>query len=197
MKIEISIPTPSSRGLRHLGVAVLVILSVALLAGFGLAAWLLFLAFCLLLLGVGLAWASVTVVAERNAMTLEEALDLAAPDRDEERKIAVLRGIKDLEYERGLGKISEADYIELIRRYRTDAKRLLQKLDTSEASLRQQAIDSAEALLRSDTSPFDKPSVDKPSVDNLDETTPGSNASPEGTVPTESQSALNPKDPQR
>ncbi|HMA94614.1 MAG TPA: hypothetical protein VKP30_18110, partial [Polyangiaceae bacterium] len=141
MKIEITIPTPGAHSLRYGAVASFVVVSLILALQFGLAAWLLWLGFCLLLLSIGLAWASVTTASDSEEMTLEEALDLAAPARDEERKLAVLRGIKDLEYERSLGKISEQDYQDLIRRYRGDAKQLLQKLDTSEASLRQRAMD--------------------------------------------------------
>lgn len=145
MKIEITIPTPSSGSLGTLTLGSFTLLSAILLWQLGLGAFLLFLAFCLLLLAIGFAWASVTTSSGRDSLTLEEALDVAAPDRDEERKLAVLRGIKDLEYERSLGKISERDYAELMQRYRTDAKRLLQKLDTSEAALRERALQMAKA----------------------------------------------------
>lgn len=148
MKIEITIPTPGVHTLRYGAAAIFVIVSLALALQFGLAAWLLWLAFCLLLLSISLAWASVTTASESEEMTLEEALDLAAPARDEERKLATLRGIKDLEYERSLGKISEQDYQDLIQRYRGEAKRLLQKLDTSEAALRRQALDLVATRLK-------------------------------------------------
>jgi hypothetical protein len=147
MKIEITIPTPSVRSLRPLTLLLFLLLSAVLLWQLGLAAFLLFLGFSLLLLAIGFAWASVTTSSDQENLTLEEALDVAAPDRDEERKLAVLRGIKDLEYERSLGKISEPDYAELMQRYRNDAKLLLQKLDTSEAALRERALRMTEEKL--------------------------------------------------
>jgi len=41
----------------------------------------------------------------------------------------VLRALKDLEFERSVGKIGEDDYAELSARYRADAKRLMQLID--------------------------------------------------------------------
>jgi hypothetical protein len=41
----------------------------------------------------------------------------------------VLRALKDLEYERSVGKISPEDYAELSAKYRSEAKRLIQSLD--------------------------------------------------------------------
>ncbi len=128
-----------------------VALSAVVLTQMGLATWLLLLAFCLLLLAIGLLWSSVTTVGQAEGVSLEEALDIAAPARDEERKLAVLRGIKDLDYERGLGKVSEQDYQQLIQRYRREAKGLLERLDTNEASLRQKAIDLVQEQLKNRT----------------------------------------------
>jgi hypothetical protein len=127
---------------------VFVAVSTVLLTQMGLATWLLLLAFCLLLLAISLLWSSVTTVGQTEGVSLEEALDIAAPARDEERKLAVLRGIKDLDYERGLGKVSEQDYQQLVQRYRREAKRLLERLDTNEASLRQKAIDLVQEQLK-------------------------------------------------
>jgi hypothetical protein len=133
---------------RILLVATFFVASAIVLAVLGFATWLLLLAFCLLLGAIGLLWSSVTNAGQDDSISLEEALDLAAPARDEERKIAVLRGIKDLEYERGLGKVSEQDYEQLMQRYRREAKGLLERLDTSEASLRKKAVDMVEERLR-------------------------------------------------
>ncbi|HEY5959666.1 MAG TPA: hypothetical protein VIV60_24090 [Polyangiaceae bacterium] len=147
MKIEINVPNPTPQTLRQASVLGFVVLSAAILTKVGFAAWLLFVAFCLMLAAIALFWASVTTVSDSHEVSLEEALELAAPARDEERKLAILRGIKDLEYERGLGKISEQDYDQLLQRYREEAKRILQRLDTSEQGLRQRALDAAVALL--------------------------------------------------
>jgi hypothetical protein len=50
----------------------------------------------------------------------------------------VLRALKDLEYERSVGKISEEDYHEYSARYRAEAKRLIQSLDENLAEGRRQ-----------------------------------------------------------
>jgi hypothetical protein len=147
MKIEINIPTLTPRSTRVAVAFAFSVCSAIVLSQVGYAAWLLLLAFCLLLLAIALFWASVTTASDDQEVSLEEALELAAPARDEERKLAVLRGIKDLEYERGLGKISEQDYQQLLQRYRGEAKQLLQRLDTSESGLRDRALASAKALL--------------------------------------------------
>jgi hypothetical protein len=149
VKIEITFPGLTPRRAWILVGAALIATSGLVLIQMGFATWLLLLAFCLLLLAIGLLWSSVTTIGEGQEVSLEEALDLAAPARDEERKLAVLRGIKDLEYERGLGKVSEQDYQQLSQRYRRDARRLLERLDSSEASFRQRALDLvAEKLAR-------------------------------------------------
>ena len=52
-------------------------------------------------------------------------------------KRAVLRALKDLEYERSVGKISPEDYAELSAKYRAEAKRLMQTLDDALEPARQ------------------------------------------------------------
>jgi hypothetical protein len=61
---------------------------------------------------------------------------MGAPSKVEEEKRAVLRALKDLEYERGVGKISPEDYAELSARYRAEAKRLIQAVDETLAPAR-------------------------------------------------------------
>jgi hypothetical protein len=83
------------------------------------------------LLGViALIWASVQSLTGESPLTLEEALSLGAPSAEEEQKRAVLRALKDLEFERGVGKITQEDYVELSTRYRAEARRLMHALDT-------------------------------------------------------------------
>ncbi len=78
---------------------------------------------------IALLWASVQALTGESPITLEEAMTLAAPSAEEEQKRSVLRALKDLEFERSVGKISEDDYAELSARYRGEAKRLMQLLD--------------------------------------------------------------------
>jgi hypothetical protein len=76
-----------------------------------------------------LLWASVQSLTGESPLTLEEALSLGAPSAEEEQKRAVLRALKDLEFERGVGKITQEDYVELSTRYRAEARRLMHQLD--------------------------------------------------------------------
>jgi hypothetical protein len=90
------------------------------------------------LLGVvALLWASVQSLTGESPITLEEAISLGAPSAEEEQKRAVLRALKDLEFERSVGKISEEDYAELSARFREEAKRLIESLDQSSEPARE------------------------------------------------------------
>ena len=91
-----------------------------------------------LLLVIWLLWSSVQALAGESELTFEEAFSLGARSAEEEQKRAVLRALKDLEYERSVGKISEDDYHEYAARYRAEAKRLIQALDENLAEGRKQ-----------------------------------------------------------
>jgi hypothetical protein len=78
---------------------------------------------------IALLWSSVQSLTGESPLTLEEALSLGAPSAEEEQKRAVLRALKDLEFERSVGKITEEDYAELSNRYRAEARRLMHLLD--------------------------------------------------------------------
>ena len=82
-----------------------------------------------LLLIIALFWSSVQSLTGGATIGFEEALGMGAPSKVEEEKRAVLRALKDLEYERGVGKISPEDYAELSAKYRAEAKRLIQSVD--------------------------------------------------------------------
>jgi hypothetical protein len=82
-----------------------------------------------LMLGIWGFWSSLQNLSGDAPLTLDEALSLGAPSVEEEQKRAVLRALKDLEYERAVGKISDADYDQLSERYRQDAKRLLRLVE--------------------------------------------------------------------
>lgn len=60
---------------------------------------------------------------------LDSTFDEPDPTALVEEKRALLRAIKDLEYERAMGKISEADYQRLDAAYRARAKQVLAELD--------------------------------------------------------------------
>jgi ribosomal protein L40E len=108
-------------------------------AVYGVGTALLVLAGGVLLIVISILWASVRTLSGDAAITLEEALALGAPTAAEEQKRAVLQALKDLEFERSVGKIAEGDYEELVTRYRTEAKRLLRAVDEDLAPLREKA----------------------------------------------------------
>jgi hypothetical protein len=89
------------------------------------------------LLGViGLLWSSLHNLTGQSELTLDEALHMAAPSAEEEQKRSVLRALKDLEFERSVGKISEEDYATLSATYRQQAKDLIRALDAGLEPLR-------------------------------------------------------------
>jgi hypothetical protein len=115
---------PLALGLLPIGAGVIYGLSTAILV---LAA---------LVLGavVLLLWSSVQSLTGEAPMTLDDALSLAAPSAEEERKRALLRALKDLEYERSVGKVSEEDFQTLSAQYRSEAKELLRVIDAARES---------------------------------------------------------------
>jgi hypothetical protein len=121
--------------LRHHPLALPVALfGLALVAGlvgflFGIEILFLGLAGLTLLLVIVLLWQSLQSLSLGSELSLEEALSLAAPAIEQERKQAVLRALKDLDYERSVGKLSDEDYAELAQRYRAEAKELMRALD--------------------------------------------------------------------
>lgn len=78
-----------------------------------------------LLSSIWMMWISLQQIGSKDDMGFEEALSLAAPSATEEQKQAVLRALKDLEYERHVGKISEADFKQVSSEYRQKAKQLI------------------------------------------------------------------------
>ncbi len=113
--------------------APLITLIAAIVAGtlYGVQLVVLTLAGAALLLVIWLLWSSVQALAGESELTFEEAFSLGTRSAEEEQKRAVLRALKDLEYERSVGKIGEDDYHEYAARYRAEAKRLIQTLDES------------------------------------------------------------------
>jgi hypothetical protein len=108
-------------------------------ASAGIAPGLLILAGGMLLGAVLLFWSSLGRLTGESPLTLEEAVGLAAPSPEEERKRSILRALKDLDYERSVGKLSDEDFAELSTRYRAEAKALLRSLEAELAPRRQKA----------------------------------------------------------
>jgi hypothetical protein len=108
---------------------VVILAAIAFGKGFGLGIGLLTLAGGVLCGVIWLLWSSLQGLTGEAPLTLEEALSLGAPSAEEEQKRAVLRALKDLEYERAVGKINDADYASLAEHYRGEAKRLLRAVD--------------------------------------------------------------------
>jgi hypothetical protein len=119
----------SGRGLAAALPAVTVVTALAVGVAVGVELSLLVVAAGALAGVIALLWASVQALTGESPLTLEEAMTLGAPSAEEEQKRSVLRALKDLEFERSVGKISDEDYAELSARYRSQAKRLMQLLD--------------------------------------------------------------------
>jgi len=154
--------------------APLITLLAAIIAGtlFGVQLVVLTLAAAALLLVIWLLWSSVQALAGESELTFEEAFSLGARSAEEEQKRAVLRALKDLEYERSVGKISEDDYHEYSARYRTEAKRLIQSLDENLAESRKQVEYEIERRLAkvAAKSASNKPSEQPASAETVTET---------------------------
>lgn len=134
----------SSDTLRRSSPVLVVVLVIASGALFGIEIAFLVLAGSALAAVIALLWSSVQSLTGESPLTFEEALSMGAPSAEEEQKRAVLRALKDLEYERSVGKITAEDYKLYSARYRAEAKRLMQAVDESLSPARQQV----EALLR-------------------------------------------------
>jgi hypothetical protein len=74
----------------------------------------------------------------------------------------VLRALKDLEYERSVGKIDEQDFMELSEKYRAEARMLLQLVDENLGSARRDALASLEKRIDAELGPNTSEPADKP-----------------------------------
>jgi hypothetical protein len=110
------------------------------LAGAGAA--LLVLAAATLFGSIGVLWASVrTLSGDAPLATDFEALVTDAPRAHAlgEDKRRLLRGLKDLQNEHGLGKIDDADYQMLLERYREETKAVMREMDAEISPFREEA----------------------------------------------------------
>jgi hypothetical protein len=92
-------------------------------------------------------WTSVRMLIGEARLSGADAYAIGTQHTEEEQKRAVLRALKDLEFERSVGKISEDDYRQLVARYRWEAKRLLQVIDEKSKVQRQRAESVVQAHL--------------------------------------------------
>jgi hypothetical protein len=134
--------------------------AVAVGAVYGVGTAILVLAGGVLLGVVAILWASVRTLSGDAPLTLGEAIALGAPSAAEEQKRAVLQALKDLEYERSVGKIADGDYEVLLHRYRAEAKRLLRAVDEDLAPLRAKATAYLAAQLGEEAPPVKAPKAD-------------------------------------
>lgn len=89
-------------------------------------------------------WQSIRVLVGEAPLSLEASLSHGDVVREDEKKQAVLRALKDLDYERSVGKLSDDDFRSLSARYRAEAKALLRAQDEALAPARAEA----EALIQ-------------------------------------------------
>jgi hypothetical protein len=127
-------------------------LSLAAVVGMlvGPATSLLVVAAGLLLAAIALLWGSIRVVSGDAELAPELAeIDMASAGVDPlgSRKKMLLRALKDLENERGIGKLEEDDYEQIAATYRTELKSLLRKIDESLAPHRAKAEELARSHL--------------------------------------------------
>lgn len=114
---------------------------------FGVAPGMLLLCAAAMLLVVTLLFRAVQALT--GELDEEDEADLArVPTAAEEQKRAAIQALKDLEYERTVGKISKEDYDVLIARYRAEAKRLMRTVDDERAALRGEAEQIAAEAVR-------------------------------------------------
>jgi hypothetical protein len=110
---------------------------------------LIFLAAVALSLTISLIWGSLSRLGQGAILGFEDAMELAAPTATEEQKLAVLRALKDLEYELSVGKISKEDFDLASNEYRAQARLLIAVQDESmKSQLKSAEIRVAEHLFK-------------------------------------------------
>ena len=128
--------------MKHLWLPIALILPVAIVVGLlqGAQAVLLLLIALSLIAVISLFWSSLRTLLGETPLSGADAYAIAAPRAEEEQKQAILRALKDLEFERSVGKISDEDYAALVAKYRGEAKRLLRVIE-EEARPRRERVE--------------------------------------------------------
>jgi hypothetical protein len=121
-----------------------------------------------LFVAIGLFWTSLrTLTGDAPLPPSAHAIGFGVPDPLAERKVQTLRALKDLEFERSVGKIDEADFLDLSTRYRTAAKDIMRELDAGLAPRRAQALRLVEEYLKGEQQERGEASSDNVSPDPL------------------------------
>ena len=132
---------------------------------------LIFLSASALCLTIALVWNSLGRMGQGARLDFEDALELAAPTATEEQKLAVLRALKELEYELSVGKISREDFDVASAEYRAQARQLIAAQDESmKAQIAAAEARVARHLQTSQTDP--KSSDEKPSKESTSSSDP-------------------------
>ncbi len=145
-----------SRYLSPLAAVLIAALGVAVGIFLGGPTAVLWFAFALLSGAVLLFWESLRLVLDPTAAgDVDDEDEDGVPVALEARKRAALRALKDIDYERSIGRLGEEDHKALSERYRDEAKTAMRALDegmhdwmvTAEALLREaEKADSEEAV---------------------------------------------------
>ncbi len=149
MSVELDSSPGPSRGTVYTGIGVLFIAALAFAAyRFGPPGVVLGLAAGTFILVIASFWSSLRTALGETKLTGADAFAIGSPRVEEEQKRSVLRALKDLEFERSVGKISDEDYKALVGGYRREAKRLLRLLDEASADQRSRAEKLVELRFR-------------------------------------------------
>jgi hypothetical protein len=118
---------------------------------------------------IAIFWASIRTLVGETPLSGADAYALGAPRAAEEQKRAVLRALKDVEFERSVGKISEDDYQVLVAKYRDEAKRLLRTIDEDARPERDQVETLVAARLRREglATGDDEPAEEPPTFERI------------------------------
>lgn len=144
--VDAGVPTPvavlsedHTRNAWMIGISLGVAGTIGAALLFGPSLAVLVLAGCAAASVIALFWQSLRTLIGEAPLTSADTLAAYSVGAEEEQKRAVLRAMKDLEFERNVGKISEEDYTRLLLRYRSQAKSLLKQIDEKGAAERRKA----------------------------------------------------------
>ena len=141
----------------------------------------------ILVLAISSLWGSLRVLVGEAPLTLDAAVAIGAAMQEDEQKRAILRALKDLEIEHGLGKITDEDFRELSGRYRADAKRILRDIDERMEPARKKAEELvASHLAGTDLADAPAPRKKRSKRARLEEEASGPRSSREAHTPAES-----------